>query len=157
MQNMQQWTNEMWTIAGVAFVLGLIVGYFILRLTKDNVKKHVKLEKEFKKVQAEQEVQKKRLETHFSESAVLLSTLAQDYKKLYTHLADGSEKLLPEAHSIDLFKQLQLENSKEESQSEEEKVVVEPVIEVETVKEESVAETDVTVETEEKTEEEAKS
>ncbi|MBR0573986.1 DUF1043 family protein [Pasteurella atlantica] len=128
---MQNWTNEMWTAVVIAFVIGLILGYFVMYFTKGNVKQHVKLEKEFKKVKAEKEVQKKQLETHFSESAVLLSTLAKDYKKLYTHLADGSEKLLPETHSIDLFEQLQLEDNKEALQPKEVETVIEPLVETE--------------------------
>ncbi len=120
---MQNWTNEMWMAIAITFVVGLIIGYVILGLTKGNVKKYVKLEKEFKKVKAEKEVLKTHLEAHFSESAVLLSTLAKDYKKLYTHLADSSEKLLPEAHSIELFKQLQSESNKEEVVSKKEEVI----------------------------------
>ncbi|SUB58304.1 Putative cytochrome d ubiquinol oxidase subunit 3 [Phocoenobacter uteri] len=131
---MQNWTNEMWTAVVIAFIIGLIIGYVVLGLTKGSVKKHVKLEKEFKKVKAEKEVQKQHLEAHFSESAVLLSTLAKDYKKLYTHLAEGSEKLLPEAHSIELFNQLQLENDKKEEQPAETKVEAE--IEVDQKKDE---------------------
>ncbi len=135
---MQEWTNEMWLIAVAAFVIGLIVGYVLLGLTKGSVKKFTQLEKEFKKLKAEKEVKETQLETHFSESAELLSTLAKDYKKLYTHLADSSEKLLPEAQSIELFKELQLESNKEDKQSKEVIDAVAETLEEVEVKEEQV-------------------
>lgn len=110
---MQNWTSEIWTVIVLAFVFGAFLSYALLRLTKGG-KHQVELEKELKTVKAQQEVQTTQLESHFSESATLLATLATDYKKLYTHLANSSEKLLPESHSQELFQQLQLEEQKTE-------------------------------------------
>ncbi|SUB35469.1 putative transmembrane protein [Pasteurella multocida] len=36
---MQNWTTEMWQAAGIGLVIGLILGYLFLRLTKGSVKK----------------------------------------------------------------------------------------------------------------------
>ncbi len=49
------------------------------------------------------ESQKQQLEKHFAESADLLKSLAQDYQKLYQHLAHSSTQLLPELNDSTLF------------------------------------------------------
>lgn len=110
---MQEWSNEMNMIVFMAFVIGIAIGYIILGLTKGSVKKFTQLEKEVKKLKAEREIKEEQLEMHFSESAELLSSMAQDYKKLYMHLAKNSKKLLSESQSIELFKQLQLQHNEE--------------------------------------------
>lgn len=104
----EQWTPEVWSAIGVAFVIGIIVGCVIIRAFKGNVRQHIQLENELKETKAKVEEQKQQLEQHFEQSAALLSTLAEDYKKLYDHLAQGSEKLLPEAEQLTFFKQSQL-------------------------------------------------
>ncbi len=108
---MQNWTPEMWQSALVGLVVGLILGYLLLRLTKDSVKKQLQTETELKKAKSELDQQKQNLEKHFSESAELLKTLAQDYQKLYQHLADSSAELLPQLENKILFEN-QLEEKK---------------------------------------------
>lgn len=107
-----QWSNEMWTAIIVAFFIGAVVGYLILLTTNANAKKQQKLEMDLKVATQKMEEQKQQLEKHFEESANLLSTLAQDYKKLYTHLAQSSQSLLPETTAkLEFFQQAQLENT----------------------------------------------
>lgn len=107
-----QWSNEMWTAIIVAFFIGAVVGYLILLTTNANAKKQQKLEVDLKAATQKMEEQKQQLEKHFEESANLLSTLAQDYKKLYTHLAQSSQNLLPETTAkLEFFQQAQLENN----------------------------------------------
>ncbi|WP_410686117.1 YhcB family protein [Avibacterium paragallinarum] len=117
---MQNWTPEMWQSALVGLVVGLILGYLLLRLTKDSVKKQLQTETELKKVKSELDQQKQNLEKHFSESAELLKTLAQDYQKLYQHLANSSAELLPQLENKILF-----ENQLEEKKAEQDKTVAE--------------------------------
>ena len=38
---MQSWTPEMWQAAVIGLVVGVILGYVLLRLTKGSVKKQV--------------------------------------------------------------------------------------------------------------------
>ncbi|QGM80804.1 YhcB family protein [Otariodibacter oris] len=104
---MEQWSSDIWIAVVAAFVVGAIIGAVILRATNGNVKKQHVLQKELKEARASQEEHKAQLEQHFQESANLLSTLAEDYKKLYTHLAQSSQTLLPEEvnHKIEFFKQ----------------------------------------------------
>lgn len=104
----EQWTSEIWAAIGSAFIVGIIIGFVVVRATKGNVKQQIQLENELKAAKAKIEEQKQQLETHFKHSASLLSTLAEDYKKLYNHLANGSETLLPEASQTEFFKQPQL-------------------------------------------------
>lgn len=93
---MEHWSNEMWVIIISAFILGIIIGYVVLRTTNANAKKQQQLANELKSANLKIEQQKAQLEKHFQQSAGLLATLADDYKKLYTHLAESSQSLLPE-------------------------------------------------------------
>ncbi|WP_373779260.1 YhcB family protein, partial [Glaesserella sp.] len=91
---MEQWSGNVWTAIIAAFVVGLILGYVIFRATNANAQKQQKLEKDLKAATTKIDEQKQQLEKHFEQSASLLATLAEDYKKLYSHLAKGSQTLL---------------------------------------------------------------
>ncbi|BFU60021.1 MULTISPECIES: YhcB family protein [Rodentibacter] len=91
---MQIWATEMWLAAGIGLVVGVILGYLILRFTKGSVKQQVQKESELKAVKAQLEAQNEQLEKHFSESAELFKTLIGDYQKLYRHYANSSDTLL---------------------------------------------------------------
>lgn len=111
---MQNWTPEIWQIALISFIVGFILAYLLLRFTKDSIKKQVKTESELQKVKSELDQQKQNLEKHFSESAALLKTLAQDYQKLYQHLANSSSELLPQLENKPLFDNLLTNQNVEE-------------------------------------------
>lgn len=102
---MQNWTPEMWQAALIGLIIGWVLAYVLLRLTKDSVKKQIKTEAKLQQVQTELNNQKQQLEKHFAESADLLKTLAQDYQKLYRHLATSSTQFLPELTNNPLFEQ----------------------------------------------------
>lgn len=102
---MQNWTPEMWQAALIGLIIGWVLAYVLLRLTKDSVKKQIKTEAELQQVQTELNNQKQQLEKHFAESAELLKTLAHDYQKLYRHLATSSTQFLPELTNNPLFEQ----------------------------------------------------
>lgn len=119
-----QWSNEIWTAVIVAFFVGAVVGYLILLTTNANAKKQQKLEVDLNTATQKMEEQKQQLEKHFEESAHLLSMLAQDYKKLYTHLAQSSQTLLPETTAkLEFFQQPQLEEKQSAEYKESEEVV----------------------------------
>lgn len=107
---MEHWTSDIWGAVIAAFIVGLLLGYVVIRATKGSVQKQLKIEAELKAANTQLEAQKQQLEQHFSQSATLLATLAEDYKKLYQHLAKGSENLLPTETKIEFFQQPQLEN-----------------------------------------------
>jgi len=68
----------------------------------ENAKSQAKSE-----LQAENDTLKQQLEQHFAESATLLTTLAEDYKKLYSHLAQSSSQLLSSEKQAEVLKLLQ--------------------------------------------------
>ncbi|MEG9482185.1 YhcB family protein [Mannheimia sp. HC-2023] len=106
---MEQWTSDVWAAIAAAFIVGAVVGCTLVRVFNSNVRKQHELERELKQTKTQFDEQKQQLEQHFEQSAQLLSTLAADYKKLYAHLAQSSEKLLPEnAKNIEFFQQNQL-------------------------------------------------
>ncbi|MDG6449487.1 YhcB family protein [Glaesserella parasuis] len=108
---MEQWSGNVWTAIIAAFIIGCIISYVVVRATNSNVKKQLQLEADLKDTAKKMDEQKQQLEQHFEQSAALLATLAEDYKKLYTHLAQGSEKLLPaESTKIEFFQQPKIEN-----------------------------------------------
>ncbi|KMK52356.1 membrane protein [[Actinobacillus] muris] len=111
-----QWSNDVWLAIIAAFVIGAIIGYVILRATNVSMQKQHKLEQELKAANTKIDEQKTQLEKHFEQSANLLATLAEDYKKLYTHLSEGSQTLLPEeSDKIAFFQQPQLEEKEPEN------------------------------------------
>ncbi|EXI61837.1 hypothetical protein A6B39_04775 [Mannheimia granulomatis] len=105
---MEQWTIDVWTAIGAAFIVGAVIGCTMVRVFHSGVKKQHDLEQQLKQTKTVVEEQKQKLEQHFEQSAQLLSTLATDYKKLYAHLAQSSEQLLPETAKIEFFQQAQL-------------------------------------------------
>ncbi|WHP48163.1 YhcB family protein [Mannheimia bovis] len=106
---MEQWTSDVWAAIAAAFIVGAVIGCTLVRVFNSNVRKQHELERELKQTKTQVDEQKQQLEQHFEQSAQLLSTLAADYKKLYAHLAQSSEKLLPEnAKNIEFFQQTQL-------------------------------------------------
>lgn len=120
-----QWSSELWTAIIISFFVGVAVGYLILLTTNANAKKQQKLEVDLNTATQKMEEQKQQLEKHFEESAHLLSMLAQDYKKLYTHLAQSSQTLLPETTAkLKFFQQPQPEE-KQAIESEKNAEVVE--------------------------------
>ncbi|QLB12826.1 hypothetical protein EV697_101525 [Bisgaardia hudsonensis] len=110
---MENLVLETWQAVLIGLVIGFIIGYLALRLTKGSVKKQLKTESELKQTKTELETQKQHLEKHFSESADLLKTLAQDYQKLYKHLATSSTELLPELANKELFSKNLIDNKEE--------------------------------------------
>lgn len=116
---MQSWTPEMWQAAVIGLVVGVILGYLLLRLTKGSVKKQVQTEAELKEVKTQLNDKQAQLEKHFAESAELFKTLIGDYQKLYRHYAVSSETLLgSKPADKGLFTQ-QLVTASSESKSEE--------------------------------------
>lgn len=112
---MEHWSNEVWLAIIASFVVGLILGYVILRATNANVQKQQQLANDLKSANEKIDQQKEQLEQHFQQSATLLATLAEDYKKLYTHLAQSSHELLPNEvqEKIEFFQKPQLEDKTE--------------------------------------------
>lgn len=76
---MENWTNEIWVAIGIAFIVGLFIGYIIVRLTKGSVKHQAKTEAELKQSKPSL-IHKGANRKHFAESAELFKTLINDYQ-----------------------------------------------------------------------------
>ena len=100
---MQSWIPEIWQAAVIGLVVGVILGYVLLRLTKGSVKKQVQTEAELKEVKTQLSDKQAQLEKHFAESAELFKTLIGDYQKLYRHYAVSSEALLGNKPALSLI------------------------------------------------------
>ena len=72
---MQSWIPEIWQAAVIGLVVGVILGYLLLRLTKGSVKKQVQTEAELKEVKTQLSDKQAQLEKHFAESAELFNNL----------------------------------------------------------------------------------
>ncbi|QOF68540.1 YhcB family protein [Actinobacillus sp. GY-402] len=102
---MQTWTTEMWLAAGIGLAVGIVITYLILRLTKGSIKKQAQTESELQQTKSALQKQEELLEKHFAESADLFKVLAQDYQKIYRHMAKSSDELMPDAKTKGLFLQ----------------------------------------------------
>ena len=91
---MQLWTTEMWQAASIGLIIGMLIGYLVVRFTKGSIKHQMQTKTELKNVKAQLEAQNVQLEKHFAESAELFKTLIGDYQKLYRHYAHSSDTLL---------------------------------------------------------------
>ena len=104
-----------WLIGLIGLIVGFILAYIFIKMTSGNVRKQLKTESELKQVKTEVEQQKAKIEEHFAESADLLKSLAQDYQRLYKHLAKSSVDLLPEETAKGIFNQTALLQDSEHS------------------------------------------
>ncbi|MGR6981380.1 YhcB family protein [Testudinibacter sp. P27/CKL/0425] len=95
--------TNVWLIGLIGAVIGFILAYVLIKMTSGNVKKQQQTASELKQVKTEVEQQKAKIEEHFAESAELLKSMAQDYQRLYKHLATSSVALLPEAKAKAIF------------------------------------------------------
>ena len=99
---MQTLTPEILLAGAIGLIIGLILGYALLRFTKGSIKKQAQTESALKMANAQLETQQAQ---HFAESAELFKTLINDYQKLYRHYANSSNTLLGEQSRKGLFTQ----------------------------------------------------
>lgn len=102
---MQSLSPEILLAGAIGLIIGLILGYGVLRLTKDSVKKQAQTENALKATSQQLAEQQAQLEKHFAESAELFKTLIGDYQKLYRHYATTSDALLGKNSPKGLFTQ----------------------------------------------------
>lgn len=101
-------TQQLWLMGVGGLIIGFVIAFFVIRAGSGNVRKQLQTQSELKQMRHEVDEQKAKLEAHFAESADLMKTLAQDYQKLYKHLANSSVTMLAEDKSKALFNQTAL-------------------------------------------------
>ncbi|GEM78380.1 Z-ring associated protein ZapG [Vibrio superstes] len=84
-----------WIYAIVGLFVGIIIGVIISRVTTPQYQKQKELQKELETSKFELEQQRQDLNDHFSESAQILDNIGKEYRKLYEHMANTSNELLP--------------------------------------------------------------
>ncbi|OSN09247.1 cytochrome D ubiquinol oxidase subunit III [Lonsdalea britannica] len=88
-----------WEYALIGFVIGVIIGAVAMRYGNRKLRQQQVLQHELEKSKADLEQYRQELVSHFARSAELLDNMADDYRKLYQHMAKSSNDLLPEGPS----------------------------------------------------------
>ena len=86
-----------WTISIVTFIIGALLGYFICKIQSNSGQPSEAQEAKNQQLQTELDQYKQDVEQHFSSSADLLNKMAQDYSKIYQHMAQSQQTLLPDS------------------------------------------------------------
>jgi uncharacterized membrane-anchored protein YhcB (DUF1043 family) len=84
-----------WIYALIGLFAGIIIGVVISRITTPQYQKQKEVQKELEASKFELEQQRQDLNDYFSESAKMLDNLSKEYRKLYEHMANSSNELLP--------------------------------------------------------------
>ncbi len=109
---MENITSTSWVFGAIGFILGVLITLIARRFQK-----HSSIEEKFdKELHAAHKIistQKQHLEVHFSESAQLMKSFAENYQKLHEHFAYASNQLLPDQKSLFEFDQDALHATKD--------------------------------------------
>lgn len=85
-----------WEYALIGLAVGLIIGALAMRFGSRKLREQQSLQKELEKNKQELEQHRQELVGYFAHSAELLDNMARDYRKLYQHMANSSNQLLPD-------------------------------------------------------------
>jgi len=77
----------------IAFLVGGAVGYFILERLKPAQQSRAALEKQFSEMQEQQQAYQQQVSGHFDRTAELLNDLAESYRSVHNHIAEGAQTL----------------------------------------------------------------
>ncbi|MDT8397154.1 MAG: DUF1043 family protein [Pseudomonadales bacterium] len=95
-----------WLIGTLCFAVGLCSGAVLFRQFKSDTTKIRALQEQLANTQSEYASYREEVNTHFHTSSRLFSSLGQNYRELYRHMADSANALCPE----DVPGQLSLSN-----------------------------------------------
>jgi len=82
-----------WTTNIITFIVGSLLGYVICRMQLNGGESKEKQQQ----LESELNQYKEDVEQHFAGSADLLNKMAADYSKIYQHMAQSQQKLLPDS------------------------------------------------------------
>jgi len=85
--------NSIWQIGIVALLVGAIIGALTYRLFAPSVKQADKIRTELDATREELNSYKVSVNQHFNKTSELVNDLAQNYVKVYQHLAQGAQTL----------------------------------------------------------------
>ncbi len=123
----------------ITLAAGVLIGALAYRLLAPSVKKADKVKSELDDAKEELESYKAGVTQHFDKTAELVNDLAQNYVKVYQHLADGAQTLGASKSFKDLMEQHQgkaaiaVDEPSIDTEIVDESLTVEPVVEEEEV------------------------
>ncbi|WP_279246467.1 YhcB family protein [Candidatus Litorirhabdus singularis] len=77
----------------IALLLGLGVGAFVSRRLSPDTKRQRELERNLERALEQQRNYQLEVSEHFADTGKLLGTLAQSYRNVHNHLAEGADRL----------------------------------------------------------------
>ncbi len=136
-----EFENLIWQISFIALIAGMMIGALAYRFLAPSIKQADKVKSELDEATAELNNYKAGVTEHFDKTAELVNDLAQNYVKVYQHLADGAQTLGASKSFKDLMEQRQgkayiaVDDQPKSTEIADEGLAVEPVIvEEDTVK-----------------------
>ncbi len=84
---------SVWQIGFIALVAGAMIGALAYRFFAPSIKQADEVKSELKDARAELNNYKTGVTQHFDKTAELVNDLAQNYVRVYQHLAEGAESL----------------------------------------------------------------
>lgn len=86
--------DEVITYLIIGLVIGFIIGLIATSLFSGKIRQYNRLKKELETTKQELASQKQIIVKHFSHSAEILDNMANDFRRLYKHMAENSSHLL---------------------------------------------------------------
>lgn len=86
-----------WTINVLFLAVGGCAGFIIAKVMGSGSKSDSAAAAKTQQLEAELQQYKQDVEQHFADSADLLGNMAQEYSKVYKHMAQAQQSLLPES------------------------------------------------------------
>ncbi|MDA9556358.1 Z-ring associated protein ZapG [Vibrio sp.] len=83
-----------WIFAVVGLLIGIGVGFLVARSKASNYKDQKDLQKELDTAKYQLAQQQQEIADHFAQTANLVHSLGDNYKKLYQHLSQSSNDLI---------------------------------------------------------------
>ncbi len=96
--------SSVWLFGFIALFTGAIAGALAFKLFSPSVKQADQVKSELEEARAELDNYKKGVSQHFDKTAELVNDLAQNYVRVYKHLAEGAQTL-GASKSFDLIEQ----------------------------------------------------
>lgn len=135
-----EFENSVWQIAIIALAAGAMIGALAYKLLAPAVEETDKIKSELDQAKEELSHYKAGVTQHFDKTAELVNDLAQNYVKVYQHLAEGAQTLGASKSFKDLMEQHQgkapiaIDDQSNVTEIMDEDLAVEPVV----VREETV-------------------
>lgn len=87
-----------WTISILFLVIGAMIGFFISQLKTKNQDNQGTTQAQLHQAQTELAQYRQDMADHFADSATLMNQMANDYNKIYRHMLQSQQTLLPDTH-----------------------------------------------------------